>query len=312
MKLSVAAVIPCFNAAPFLAEAIESVLRQSRPPDNVVVVDDCSTDDSAAVARRYSRHGVRLLQCPVNRGSGAARNLAIQEVETDLIAWLDADDLWEHHHLATVVPILERHPEAAVAFGGTRRFGTRSGDVLGYVPPGEPRHVFWEAFDDWIHIPTAAVCRRDALLEIGGFDETERCSVDYDLWLRLARRYPFVSTQRITTRWRWHPGQISSAPMRQIESVYRFRRGLWNQLHREGEHPLADQVAARCRELLQRDLRRSWYHRDLIAVRSLAGLISVIPHSPLAMRLRWTLQARLPEGFLLRYDELRRRCRLTA
>src|SRR5258705_5670466 len=108
--MSISAVIPCFNAAPWLRAAIESALGQSRPVAELIVVDDGSTDCSRAIASEYP---VRILRVPENRGHASARNLALREAAHDMVAWLDADDFWDPHHCAVVVPLLEAHPLAA-------------------------------------------------------------------------------------------------------------------------------------------------------------------------------------------------------
>jgi glycosyltransferase involved in cell wall biosynthesis len=111
----ITALVPCFNAERYLDEAIASIRAQTRPVDQIIVVDDCSTDASRIVAKR---HGVVLVQTPVNSGHATARNLGIAAADGDVIAWLDADDYWAPNHVETVVGLLERFPQAAVAFSG--------------------------------------------------------------------------------------------------------------------------------------------------------------------------------------------------
>jgi len=287
--LSVSAIIPCYNAESFLEQAIESVHAQTRPVKEIIVVDDASTDGSIGVAVRY---GARVVVQGCNRGVGAARNAGIRAAEGDLIAWLDADDSWEPHHLATVAALLERNPTAAVAFGATRRFGTRGGVVKGYVPEGPPTDVFWPAFDDWLHTMIGSVTRREVLGEIGGFAEDERYSTDFDIWLRLARLHLFVATHEVTNNWRWHSNQMSSSHEEQIRAVYRFRRKLWSQLLREGSFSLAKRVASRSRHLLETELHRARFAGDVEQLRFLASLIPLLPPVPWRTRLKWAVRSR--------------------
>jgi glycosyltransferase involved in cell wall biosynthesis len=287
--LSVSAIIPCFNAESFLAQAIESVHDQTRAAAEIIVVDDASTDGSIRVAERY---GARVVRQEFNRGLGAARNAGVRAAKGDLIAWLDADDYWEPHHLATVGTLLECHPTADVAFGATRRFGTRGGVVMGYVPEGPPTNVFWAAFDDWLHTMIGSVTRRAALEEVGGFAEDERYSTDYDIWLRLARSHLFVSTHEVTNNWRWHSTQMSSRRDEQIRAVYRFRSKLWGQLMSEGDVSLAAQVASRSRYLLEQELHRARFAGDLEQLRFLASLIPAVPAVPWRTRLKWAVRSR--------------------
>lgn len=114
--MTISCLIPAYNAEAYLGEAIESALNQTRRPDEVVIIDDGSTDNTAAVAGCYP---VRVVTQP-NGGIVAARNRAIAEAEGELVAWLDADDIWMPDHLARLEPILGDH---VVAFGdGVRLF----------------------------------------------------------------------------------------------------------------------------------------------------------------------------------------------
>jgi glycosyltransferase involved in cell wall biosynthesis len=260
---TISVVVPCHNGEAYLEEALSSIGDQTRAPDEVIVVDDGSTDRSAAIARRA---GATVLQQP-NRGEGSARNRGIQHARGDLVAFLDADDRWLPHHLETIGGLLDDHPDATVACGAVQQFGTAHDYRPGYVRPGPPTYVLDAAFRDWLHLTIGAVIRREALLEIGGFDEEERYSVDFDLWLRLALDHRFVATDQVTSEWRWHPGQQSATPLRQDAAVYRFRRRFIEMLEDRGdprcarlEH-LFNRVwlrDLRAASIRQPDLRRVW------------------------------------------------------
>src|ERR671910_1122682 len=113
----VSVVIPCYNQAHFLGEAIESVLSQSYPHHEIVVVDDGSTDDTSEVASRYD--GVRLVR-QENRGLAGARNTGIRHSEGDYLVFLDADDRLLPEALRAGVECFESHPECAFVFGRFR------------------------------------------------------------------------------------------------------------------------------------------------------------------------------------------------
>ena len=93
MQTTVSAIITTYNYGRFIEGAIDSVLHQTRPPDEVVVVDDGSTDDTAAIVARYRSRGVRYIY-QQNAGAGSARNRGIQATSGELVAFLDADDRW--------------------------------------------------------------------------------------------------------------------------------------------------------------------------------------------------------------------------
>ncbi|TWU44331.1 putative glycosyltransferase EpsH [Novipirellula aureliae] len=112
--MKIATIIPCYNAAAYLGEALESVFRQTLQPDQVIVADDGSTDGSPTIAQDF---GVQLVRTSRNQGHAAARNLAMQAAQADMIAWLDADVsctflTWIRiHTLALIDEIVPEYPE---------------------------------------------------------------------------------------------------------------------------------------------------------------------------------------------------------
>ena len=284
--MTVSVLIPCYNAAPFLAQALDSVFAQTRPPNQVVVVDDGSSDGSVDIARRYPVH---LCCLPANTGHGRARNEGLRAVTSDAVAMLDADDFWEPTHLAEVVGLLERHPEAVLASSHAQAFGTKSFRVDPNFPIDSPDATFRAAFDYWIAPHNGLAIRTAALREVGGYCETERLALDYDLILRLAYRFPFVAGERVTVWWRWHPSQLSSQHHLQRLAVRRHRARFIEWLRSEGEIELAAELERRAFEL--------WL-RDLVAFRTDARLLRAhlaeraglrdVPRSTL---IRWHVRA---------------------
>jgi glycosyltransferase involved in cell wall biosynthesis len=172
---SVSVIIPAYNAEKFLARAIDSALNQTVPPIEVLVVDDGSQDDTAAVVAGYGPP-VRLLQKP-NGGPASARNLGAREAHGDWLAFLDADDLWKEAKL-------ERQFAVAVR---------ENADLVQSVVPLSyrvvPRKIDFEQLWAGNCVATSSVMlKRSVFEEAGGFDEDPRLiSVeDYNLWLRLA------------------------------------------------------------------------------------------------------------------------------
>ncbi len=282
-KLTVAAIIPCYNGAEFLAEAIESVQSQTRPVDEILVVDDGSTDESAVIARDL---GAEVLSLGKNLGAGPARNRGLRHVRSDLVAWLDADDYWLDHHVATLVPLLERYPQAVAALAAVRVLAGEVQVNRGYVPPGEPVEVLLSAFRDWLHLIIGCIVRRNALLEIGGFDESERFSEDFDYWLRLAYKHPFVSTHEVTSCWRHHPGQQSQFYEEQLRAAYRYRRRFYDRVRQDGDDDLAKDLARELVDIWRNDLQEAWDERKLKQFWTVHSLGIGLPNLTLATRLR--------------------------
>lgn len=164
-------VIPAYNAGKVVTEAISSLLQQTVPLDEIIVVDDGSTDDTAAVAERT---GVRVIR-QANRGPAAARNVAIRATDADWIVLLDADDVAYPDRIAIQLEHLD-DPEVAVVCTHALK-----------APGTEITHeLLWKENQ----IQTSTVClRRSAWEAAGGFNESRSLIgvEDYNLWLRLTR-----------------------------------------------------------------------------------------------------------------------------
>jgi glycosyltransferase involved in cell wall biosynthesis len=164
----VSVVIPAFNAEAFVGEAIESALAQDYEPVEVIVVDDGSTDGTAAVASRYP---VALLS-QENGGQAAARNAGVAAAEGTFVSFLDADDLWMPSKLSTEVAHLLAHPELGYVLVRMQR-SLMPGAPW---PPGTPARWFDESQPGTL--PSAGLVRRAALERIGPFDTRYRHGSD--------------------------------------------------------------------------------------------------------------------------------------
>lgn len=245
--------------------------------DEVIVVDDCSTDGTRAIVSKYP---VELLTTNVNSGHAAARNIGIQAATGDVIAWIDADDYWEPNHLEVVCGLLEEHREAAVAFSGVRCFGTRERIWTGFPCSGGPTNVFRDCLEKTIVPAMSAVTRTQALREVGGFDASIRVAPDFDLWLRMARRYQFVSSDAVTANRRYHGAQISAQSIRQWISMHESRFRMAQALrHCEPEpYDLAHEVVTeRALARLETDLESLWDSRQLEDFKRLARFAEKFP-----------------------------------
>lgn len=131
-KLRISVVMPAFNAARFVAEALESVLAEvaavAGSGFEIVVADDCSQDATAEIVRSFAGRGVRYVKRAVRGGPGAARNSGVAAAEGELLAFLDADDLWPAGRLAALKSALEQQGRPAIAFGHMHQFACPSMD----------------------------------------------------------------------------------------------------------------------------------------------------------------------------------------
>lgn len=219
----VGVVIPAYNAAAFLFEAVKSVLNQDPPAGQVVVVDDGSEDDTAEAVQPYT-HRVDYIRVS-HRGSSAARNAGLDRLRTDAVVFLDADDLLLPGALACRTALLAR---GEAAWGHTEGFvqspaGERQ--LFSSVHPPVTGLVEGWLFEDLLRrnfITTdAAIIRRDALLKLGGFDETITGTEDWDLWLRLAGSSPVLYSRQPTFVYRLRANSLSRD--RQRMDRMRFR-----------------------------------------------------------------------------------------
>ena len=214
---TVAVIIPVFNQAHFLADAIMSVLAQTRPADEIIVVDDGSTDDPAAVLTQFK--AVRLIRQD-NRGLSAARNAGLQSCATSHVVFLDADDRLLPTALEMGLACIAGRPDCAFVYGGYRHIST-NGDPFG---PNYLRQIDGDAHlaflrGNKIGVPASVLYRRDCLLEVNGFDETLRRVQDHDIYLRITQRHPVASHPEIVAEYRKHGQNMSNDHVAQLREA---------------------------------------------------------------------------------------------
>lgn len=189
----VSVVIPAYNVAPFIGETLDSVLAQTFTNFEVIIVNDGSPDtEEFELALQSYRDRVCYLK-QENRGASAARNTGLRAARGELIAFLDADDLWAPTYLEQQLKFIREYGcdlacADAMIFGVSADAGRSYMDSLMGTAPPEGRVTFLELVNaDRSLITSGVVARRDLILEVGLFDEALRNAQDFDLWLRLAR-----------------------------------------------------------------------------------------------------------------------------
>ena len=177
MKVSV--IIPVRDGAAYITSAIESVLRQTEPPAEVLIIDDGSTDATADVASRFSQHGTRLIQQRPG-GAAAARNTGVKLARHELLAFLDADDLWPATKLEQQCAELRSDPALDMIFGYVRQFVSPDVDSAtrqNLRCPNEPVPA---------HLPGTMLIRRESFKKVGLF-ETEWAVGEFLAWYARAQ-----------------------------------------------------------------------------------------------------------------------------
>lgn len=214
--LCISIIIPVYNGARFLAETLESVAGQTYRPLEVVVVDDGSTDQSAQiVAEAQQRLDLPILYYHQdNQGASVARNKGIQMAQGEIIAFLDADDLWLPGKVARQVDYLLEHKEAGGVVCRTEYFlepGTE-------WPPTLNRNVYDQS--PTAFIPSALTVRRTVFEQVGPFDPTLRTGEDTD-WFFRARDAGVVigAVPEILLRRRFHQTNLSYTPVFPVQDM---------------------------------------------------------------------------------------------
>jgi glycosyltransferase involved in cell wall biosynthesis len=214
---SVAVVITTYNHTAFLDDAIRSVVRQSVPADEIIVVDDGSTDNPDAVVSGHSQ--VRLIR-QQNQGLSAARNTGLEGAVSDKIIFLDADDRLCQGAIEAGLECFVRHPEAGFVYGGFQLIdasGTVTGDPVCRHIGADPYIAFLRGNQVGMH--GAVMYDRRRLLNAGGFDVTLRRCEDYDIYLRMSRSYSVASHPQIVAQYRRHGTNMSSNSLEMLRSV---------------------------------------------------------------------------------------------
>lgn len=229
----ISVIIPSHNRAHLLPRALDSVLAQTLPPLEIIVIDDGSSDGtSTLVARDYPQ--VTLLQ-QQNRGVSAARNRGIRHARGDWIALLDSDDQWLPAKLARQWQACQKQPEAPLIHSDEIwiRNGRRVNPMNKHKKTGG--WIFQRCLPLCAISPSAALIRRDLFDEVGLFDETLPACEDYDLWLRICSRYPVgYIDEPLLIKYGGHEDQLS----RRHWGMDRFRL---QALERILQQPLGDE-----------------------------------------------------------------------
>ena len=245
--------VACYNQGRFLGEAIESALGQTGARVEVVVVDDGSTDDTAAVAARYPE--VRTVHQP-NAGLSAARNTGAREARGAFVVFLDADDRLRPDAVAAGLACFREHPASAFVSGDHVRVRADGSFLVAHDPPAPNADPYLRLLrGNYVGMHAAVMYRRDVLLAAGGFDPSLPACEDYDLYLRLAREHPVAEHGAVVAEYRIHGENMSRDVGLMLPTVLRV-------LDRQGGAVRGDPA----REAALRDGRAVWraYYGDVL------------------------------------------------
>jgi glycosyltransferase involved in cell wall biosynthesis len=206
---TVTALIPTYNSETYICDAVDSVLAQTFPVREIIVVDDGSTDRTQEVLAKYKTKIKYIRQ--VNAGPPAARNAGIARATGEFIALLDSDDLWVPQKLQLQMEYIDKHPECGLVYTDMKTF-----DDTGIIeesvkmsrnltlPSGR---IFPQMFVETLFQTSAVLIRKSCIDRVGGFDTSLRMGDDYEFFLRIARHYELGYVDEPLVLYRQHPSQ---------------------------------------------------------------------------------------------------------
>ena len=210
---AVSVVIPAYNQGQYLRGAIKSVLAQTYHDYEIIVVDDGSTDNTAAIAAGFEPDIRYIYQD--NQGLAGARNTGIRQARGEYIALLDSDDLWLPSFLEAMMALAAANPRAAVFYCGLNYIDAR-GRLLpqsGRIKPTPPEEMYHTLLRANHLVPSATMIKRSVVVEAGLFDIAFRRLQDWELWIRLLRRgHTFIGLDQCLLQYRIHDESLSTDP----------------------------------------------------------------------------------------------------
>ena len=205
MSKRVSVIVPSYNHAPYIKEALLSALHQDYPDIEIIVIDDCSTDDSVAIAQSIGDPRIHVRKNAKNLGAYATENRAMEMASGEYIAVLNSDDLWRPGKLKKQIALLEKHPDATLCYTLGAQIDTSGKDLK------IDQHLHWPKSEKQDLLPfmlssnrllaSGVVVRKGAVL----FDESLRFSGDWVAWLNLVEQGPAVCVPEPLVGWRQHP-----------------------------------------------------------------------------------------------------------
>ncbi|MGH7769668.1 MAG: glycosyltransferase family 2 protein [Candidatus Binatia bacterium] len=219
----VSVIIPTYDAAGFVPQALESVLEQTYGHHEIVVVDDGSRDETRAALNKF--HGRFTYIYQENRGAAAARNTGIKAASGEFVCFLDADDLWASNKAALQVEFLKQHPEVGLLSGRCRKFMDKGDPYVAFAanaPKGSAARIFSapQAFAELVRfnfIPTSTVMiRKECFEKVGLFDLNLIPVEDRDMWLRISAHFGVAHLPWVLCDKRLHPSNISNDKARML------------------------------------------------------------------------------------------------
>jgi glycosyltransferase involved in cell wall biosynthesis len=213
----VSVIIPCYNHAHFVGEAIQSVLDQHYQHFEIILVDDGSTDNTCEVVAQFGFKVRYIYQ--QNQGLSAARNTGLRAAQGELVGFLDADDLYEPNYLSTLVASLKSNPQADAVHCACRFVGHINKplpQIIGKVVPAEK--LYSTMLKGNFITPLCMLVYRYCYEKVGEFDTKLTSCEDWDMWLRISRDFDVISNEMVLGRYRVNPESMSTVIERMLDN----------------------------------------------------------------------------------------------
>ncbi len=259
---AVAVIIPVYCSTDehevYLAEALQSVAAQTFTDFEVIVVDDQSPRDIWPVLNRVAGlRALRVVRNVKNLGHARSRNVGVEATKAEFVAFLDHDDLWAPDKLERQVEKMRKRPDAGMVFCAVKGIGSHAHRLPfdQSIIPCEPSFLWMFYHGNYVITATAALVRREALVEIGFFSPAYTTSDDFDAWLKILRRRPILYLSDALASYRLHSQNVNYTVDRWRDTSLLFRlyvRYWWSA-------PLRERIAMLPR-LAKKTLGRPYYY----------------------------------------------------
>lgn len=222
--MNITAAIINYNNSEWISEAIASIKKQTRQPNELIIVDDCSTDQSLEKIKKeleFIKIPVKVIKHEYNKGASAARNTAIKESNHPIIAFLDGDDVYYRTKIEKSMVYLEKYPAIGLVYSD---YDTQENGSL--------RREFKYSFDMGLMKKTClansnSLIRKSVFDRVGLFNEDIRGAEDYDMWIRIAAAFPMIHIPEALFMYRMHGNNFTITNTQQvIENTKRLQHAI--------------------------------------------------------------------------------------
>jgi len=208
----VSVVIPTHNRAEFVKAAIQSVLNQTYQDFEIIVVDDASKDATAEAVNSFQDGRIQYVRHETNKGEAGARNTGVMNAIGQFVAFLDDDDEWLPEKLEKQVNLFRgSSPIIGVVYTGVIEIEASTGRIIGQRIPVKRGDIFKDlATNNWIGAPSSVLLKRECFNKVGLFDENIDYGLDYDMWIRISKKFHFEYIEEPLVKYHVHENKLST------------------------------------------------------------------------------------------------------